>query len=58
MTAAVRQFLAENAATYDPRKYLGLAKEAIKDTVKGKMREFGCSEKAELFSIKTGSFYF
>jgi fructose-bisphosphate aldolase, class II len=46
-TAAIRQFLVEDTTTYDPRKYLRLAKEAIKDTVKGKMREFGCSGKAE-----------
>ncbi|MCG5252236.1 class II fructose-1,6-bisphosphate aldolase [Brevibacillus agri] len=44
--AAVRKVLAENPNVYDPRKYLGPAREAIKDAVKGKMREFGSSGKA------------
>jgi fructose-bisphosphate aldolase, class II len=44
-TAAVRQFLIENPTEYDPRRYLGPAREAVKDTVKGKMREFGSSGK-------------
>ncbi|ASS89533.1 MAG: fructose-bisphosphate aldolase [Bacillaceae bacterium] len=43
----VREVLAENPDMYDPRKYLGPAREAIKETVKGKMREFGSSGKAE-----------
>jgi fructose-bisphosphate aldolase class II len=38
--------LAEKPELYDPRKYLGPARDAIKDTVKGKMREFGSSNKA------------
>lgn len=42
----VRRVLAENPNMYDPRKYLGPAREAIKETVKGKMREFGSSNKA------------
>lgn len=42
----VREVLAENPNMYDPRKYLGPAREAIKDTVIGKMREFGSSGKA------------
>ena len=32
---------------YDPRKYLGPAREAIKETVKGKIREFGTSNRAK-----------
>ncbi|MDQ0339387.1 fructose-bisphosphate aldolase class II [Caldalkalibacillus uzonensis] len=43
----VRQVLDENPSLYDPRKYLGPARETIKETVKGKMREFGSSRKAE-----------
>ncbi|WP_044894355.1 class II fructose-bisphosphate aldolase [Bacillus alveayuensis] len=43
----VREVLAENPDLYDPRKYLGPAREAIKETVIGKMREFGSSGKAE-----------
>jgi fructose-bisphosphate aldolase class II len=44
--AAVRKVLAEKPNEYDPRKYLGPAREAIKETVKGKMREFGSSNQA------------
>lgn len=42
----VRQVLAEKPNEYDPRKYLGPARDAIKETVIGKMREFGSSGKA------------
>lgn len=42
----VREVLAENPEMYDPRKYLGPAREAIKETVMGKMRDFGSSGKA------------
>lgn len=42
----VREVLAENPDLYDPRKYLGPARETIKETVIGKMREFGSSHKA------------
>jgi fructose-bisphosphate aldolase class II len=42
----VREVLAEKPNEYDPRKYLGPAREAIKETVVGKMREFGSSNKA------------
>ncbi|MRX71095.1 fructose-bisphosphate aldolase [Bacillus lacus] len=43
---AVREVLAEKPEEYDPRKYLGPARDAIKATVSGKMREFGSSNKA------------
>ncbi|SES19212.1 class II fructose-1,6-bisphosphate aldolase [Salipaludibacillus aurantiacus] len=42
----VREVLNENPEMIDPRKYLGPAREAIKETVIGKMREFGSSGKA------------
>lgn len=42
---AVRETLAAKPEEYDPRKYLGPARDAIKETVKGKMREFGSSNK-------------
>ncbi|OZU88463.1 fructose-1,6-bisphosphate aldolase, class II [Virgibacillus indicus] len=45
-TRAVREFLNENADVYDPRKYLGPGSKAIKQTVIGKMREFGSSQQA------------
>lgn len=42
----VREVLAEKPDLYDPRKYLGPARDAIRETVIGKMREFGSSNKA------------
>ncbi|MFX3624410.1 MAG: class II fructose-bisphosphate aldolase [Ectobacillus sp.] len=46
-TKAVREVLASNADVYDPRKYIGPGREAIKETVIGKIREFGSNGKAE-----------
>jgi fructose-bisphosphate aldolase class II len=43
---AVREALAKDAEMYDPRKYLTPARDAIKATVIGKMREFGSSNQA------------
>ncbi|MEJ7240396.1 class IIb fructose-bisphosphate aldolase FdaB, partial [Staphylococcus epidermidis] len=40
---AVRDVLNNDSEVYDPRKYLGPAREAIKATVKGKIKEFGTS---------------
>lgn len=42
----VRELLTNNAELVDPRKYLGPAREAIKEVVRGKMRLFGSSQKA------------
>ncbi|EKI4474617.1 fructose-bisphosphate aldolase [Staphylococcus pseudintermedius] len=42
----VREVLDQDKEVYDPRKYLGPAREAIKETVIGKIREFGTSGKA------------
>ncbi|MCU9613322.1 fructose-bisphosphate aldolase [Caldibacillus lycopersici] len=42
----VREVLAAKPNEYDPRKYLGPAREAIKETVIGKMKEFGSVGKA------------
>ncbi|PLS03908.1 class II fructose-bisphosphate aldolase [Neobacillus cucumis] len=42
----VREVLAAKPEEYDPRKYLGPARDAIKTTVIGKMREFGSSGRA------------
>ena len=44
---AVRDVLNNDKDVYDPRKYLGPAREAIKETVKGKIREFGTSNRAK-----------
>lgn len=38
MTAAIRKYLTENPREFDPRKYLGKGREAIKDMVKHKIR--------------------
>lgn len=42
----IRQVLADQLEQYDPRKYMGPGRDAIKETVIGKMREFGSSQKA------------
>jgi fructose-bisphosphate aldolase class II len=42
----IRAILDEKPELYDPRKYLGPARDTIKETVKAKMREFGSSNKA------------
>ncbi|MEH7415908.1 class II fructose-bisphosphate aldolase [Neobacillus drentensis] len=42
----VREVLAAKPEEYDPRKYLGPARDAIKATVVGKIREFGSAGKA------------
>lgn len=44
-TKAIREILNNDPKVYDPRKYLAPAREAIKTTVIGKMREFGSSQK-------------
>ncbi|MDE0584513.1 class II fructose-bisphosphate aldolase [Planococcus sp. SIMBA_143] len=43
---AIREKLASDADVYDPRKYLTPARDAIKATVIGKMRDFGSSQQA------------
>ncbi|MFE4130283.1 class II fructose-bisphosphate aldolase [Peribacillus sp. YIM B13482] len=45
-TKAVREILNNDAEVYDPRKYMVPGREAIKETVIGKMREFGSNGKA------------
>ena len=44
-TKAVREILNINSEVYDPRKYIGPGREAIKETVIRKIREFGSSGK-------------
>ncbi len=47
MTASIRKYFGENPGEFDPRKYLGPAREAIKAVVKHKIRNvLGCSGKA------------
>ncbi|MBD3107077.1 fructose-bisphosphate aldolase [Bacillus sp. AGMB 02131] len=42
----VREVLAADAEVYDPRKFIGPGRDAIKATVIGKIREFGSNNKA------------
>ena len=42
-TAKIREILNNDTEVYDPRKYMGPGREAIKQTVIEKMREFGSS---------------
>jgi fructose-bisphosphate aldolase class II len=46
MTAKIRQVFAESPGEFDPRKYLGPAREAIKDMVSHKLDILGCVGKA------------
>jgi fructose-bisphosphate aldolase class II len=46
MTKVVRELLAAKPNMIDPRKYLGPAREAIKETVRGKIRLFGSNNRA------------
>jgi len=47
MTATIRKVFAEKPAEFDPRKYLGPARDAIKAVVKHKLQNvLGCSGKA------------
>ncbi|WP_369901704.1 class II fructose-bisphosphate aldolase [Bacillus manliponensis] len=45
-TKAVREVLNKDQEVYDPRKFIGPGREAIKATVIGKMREFGSNGQA------------
>ncbi|UCE99522.1 MAG: class II fructose-1,6-bisphosphate aldolase [Planctomycetota bacterium] len=46
LTAKIRQVFAEQPREFDPRKYLGPGREAIKDMVKHKLHVLGCAGKA------------
>ncbi len=46
VTAKIRQVCVEKPSEFDPRKYLGPGREAIKDMVKHKLHVLGCSGKA------------
>lgn len=45
-TNKIREILNNDQKVYDPRKYLGPAREAIKDTVREKIRLFGSNNRA------------
>ena len=46
LTAKIRQVFSETPAEFDPRKYLGPGRAAIKDMVKHKLHVLGCAGKA------------
>ncbi len=46
LTAKIRQVFAEKPGEFDPRKYLGPGREAIKQMVKHKLNILGCAGKA------------
>ncbi|MBN1805035.1 MAG: class II fructose-1,6-bisphosphate aldolase [Sedimentisphaerales bacterium] len=46
LTAKIRQVFAENPKEFDPRKYLGPGRQAIKEMVKHKLHVLGCAGKA------------
>jgi fructose-bisphosphate aldolase class II len=45
-TKTIREIFAKDAKVYDPRKYLGPAREAMKEVVKEKIRLFGSNNQA------------
>jgi fructose-bisphosphate aldolase class II len=46
VTAKIRQALAEKPAEFDPRKYLGPGRDAIREMVRHKLHVLGCAGKA------------
>ena len=46
LTAKIRQVFAEKPGEFDPRKYLGPGREAIRAMVKRKLHVLGCTQKA------------
>ena len=46
LTAKIRQVFAEKPGEFDPRKYLGPGREAIREMVKHKLQVLGCAGKA------------
>lgn len=45
-TGAIRRFMAENPAEFDPRKYLGAATKAMSEICKARFEQFGSAGKA------------
>jgi len=46
LTGAIRKVFAESPSEFDPRKYLGPGRDAVREVVRGKVRLFGCAGKA------------
>lgn len=47
LTAKIRQVYAEKPAEFDPRKYLGPGRDAIREMVRHKLHVLGCAGKAQ-----------
>lgn len=47
LTAKIRQVFAEKPAEFDPRKYLGPGRDAIREMVRHKLQVLGCAGKAQ-----------
>ena len=45
-TASIRKYFFENPSEFDPRKYLSLSKDAMKEVVKNRLEEFGAAGNA------------
>ena len=48
MTGAIRKVLAEDAGEFDPRKYLGPARDAMKAVYAERMEQFGQAGRASI----------
>ncbi|MDH3325301.1 MAG: fructose-bisphosphate aldolase class II [Gammaproteobacteria bacterium] len=52
-TGAVRKFLAENPANFDPRKFLKASTAAMSDICKARFEAFGCAGHASKIQVKS-----
>ena len=53
ITGAIRKVFAERPAEFDPRKYLGPARDALTEVIIGKMKDFGTAGHAGDYTGKT-----
>ncbi len=53
ITGAIRKYMQDNPAAFDPRTYFGEAREAVYRTVKGKMEDFGTAGHAGEYEFLT-----
>ena len=53
VTAAIRKVFTEKPAEFDPRKYLGPARESLQKLIASKMRDFGTAGHAKDYQRKT-----
>lgn len=53
ITGAIRKVFVEKPAEFDPRKYLGPARDALAEVIAGKMRDFGTDGHAGDYAPKT-----